>query len=360
MIAAGYRVRGREERPFAIFLVKTSLLQPGGCRAHLWRHLGTVLVIFLLAALAPPWARGAAAPAVDLTVLHRFSIDVLKVGPTLASDGKLYGTAFNGGSDGYGFVFSIATTGGAVTILHNFSYADGAEPTASLVQGSNGDFYGTTSEGGAHGAGTIFSMTPAGVLTTLYSFNVSDGATPIGGVIIGSDGNLYGTTSAGGKNGYGTVYQLMCEGMLTTLYNFDVNSGVSPQAGLVEASNGIFYGTTTDFDGVGPRSDLTNAAVYGTVFSISAAGVFTTLHTFDGADGDNPLGGLVLDTDGNFYGTTFQGGANKTGTIFRLTPAGAFTSIFSFPANINGNPAEGIYPAASLIHDSKGICMART
>ncbi len=147
------------------------------------------------------------------------------------------------------------------TNLHSFqSFPNGASPNG-LVQGGDGDFYGTTQSGGAYNAGTVFKISASGALTTLYSFNGgNDGANPYAGLVQGSDGYFYGTTEGGGTEGCGTVFQISTNGVLTTLHSFiGGNDGAAPQAGLVQGSDGYFYGTT-GFEGWG---------ISGTVFKIS-------------------------------------------------------------------------------------------
>jgi len=181
------------------------------------------------------------------------------------------------------------------------------------VQATNGNFYGTTEIGGADGYGTVFKITPKGALTTLYSFcaqlNCTDGATPYAGLVQATNGNFYGTTFNGGADGYGTVFRITSRGTLRTLHSFDGTDGASPIAGLVQATNGNFYGTT----------EIGRANGEGTVFEITPRGTLTTLHSFAGADGAFPFAGLAQDTDGNFYGTAYQGGTANDGTVFSLS-----------------------------------------
>jgi uncharacterized repeat protein (TIGR03803 family) len=177
---------------------------------------------------------------------------------------------------------ALALPAQTFTTLHSFDNTDGAEPQVSLVQGIDGDFYGTTKFGGANGDGTVFKLTPSGTLTTLHSFDDTDGAEPSGGFILATDGNFYGTTQAGGARGDGTVFKIAPSGMLTTLYSFCSESGCTdgadPSGGLVQAVDGNFYGPTADggADGVG------------TVFKITPSGALTTLHSFGVTDGSLP------------------------------------------------------------------------
>lgn len=244
----------------------------------------------------------------------------------VGSDGNFYGTTVGGGTDltcasGCGTIFRISPTG-SLTTLHNFSYpTDGAEPFAALIEGSDGNFYGTTSGGGPNSfaEGTVFKMTPSGTLTTLYVFDSAHGGDPFGSLVQGSDGNLYGTTYAGGIhdcfNPCGTVFQITPQGSLTILHKFVLTDGGGPSGALILASDGNFYGTTS----IG--GDVSCNAPYGcgTIFRISPSGSLVTLHSFGGTDGAYPTGGLIQATDGNFYGTTFQGGANGKGTVFKLS-----------------------------------------
>ena len=182
------------------------------------------------------------------------------------------------------------------------------------MQGSDGNFYGTTSLGG-NGNGTVYQITPAGVLTTLYSFSATDGSDPVAGLVQGSDGNFYGTTAEGGASDYGTVFRITSTGALTTLYSFGGgNDGGSPEAALAQGGDGNFYGTTF---GEGANGD-------GTVLQITPAGVMTPLHSFIGSDGADPTAALTLDGHGNFYGTTFGDGTTNDGTIFELVVRPAF------------------------------------
>jgi len=253
-----------------------------------------------------------------------------------ASDGNFYGTTYGGGASnncgysGCGTVFRI-TPSGTLTTLHSFAGADGAIPTAGLVQATDGNFYGTTYGGyysGNYTFGTVFRITPSGTLTTLYSFcqrnGCTDGGAPWAGLVQASDGNFYGTTHQGGTNGYGTVFKITPWGTLTTLYSFCAQSGCPdgrvPFAGLVQASDGNFYGTT--YYG-GTNCGGNDNYGCGTVFKITPSGALTTLYSFcpqtGCTDGAYPFAGLVQATDGNFYGTTYDGGTDGYGTVFRLT-----------------------------------------
>jgi uncharacterized repeat protein (TIGR03803 family) len=246
------------------------------------------------------------------------------------TDGNFYGTTYLGGANSYGTVLKV-TSAGALTTLHSFNGTDGAWPLAGLIQATNGNLYGTTDGGGANAVGTVFKITPGGALTTLHSFNFTDGANPYAGLVQATNGNFYGTTANGGTNGQGTVFKITPAGALTTLHSFNYFTDGSPYAGLVQATNGNFYGTT-----------LGAANGNGTVFKVTSAGALTTLHYFNGTDGAIPYAGLVQATNGNFYGTTEGGGATGAGTVFKITPAGTLTTLHSFNGTDGGSPYGGL------------------
>jgi uncharacterized repeat protein (TIGR03803 family) len=257
-----------------------------------------------------------------------------------ATNGKLYGTTFYGGANRkeYGTVFSI-TAGGMLTTLHHFDFTDGENPAGVLVQAANGNLYGTTLYGGANGPyGTVFSITASGMLTTLRSFDRTDGGNPYAGLIQATNGTFYGTTFEGGASvncavaGCGTVFSITASGTLTTLHSFDKTDGKNPEARLVQATNGDFYGTTGEGGANG----------YGTVFKITPSGVLTTLHSFDDTDGSYPTAGLVQASNGDFYGTTGEDGASGEGTVFKITPSGTLTTLHSFDRTDGGNPYAGL------------------
>jgi len=242
------------------------------------------------------------------------------------TDGNFYGTTelggthCNSGGVACGTFFKL-TPAGTETVLYNFgaTSADGNTPEAGVIEGPDGNFYGTTIQGGAHGLGTVFKITPAGVETVLYSFGAtsSDGAEPVAGLILGSDGNFYGTTQAGGANhSLGTVFKITPAGVESVLYSFGATSsdGAIPVAGLLQGADGNFYGTTSA-GGVNGVVAVTS----GTVFEVTPTGVETVLHSFGtGTDGAEPEGGLIQDAEGNLYGTTFLGGASDNGTVFKI------------------------------------------
>jgi uncharacterized repeat protein (TIGR03803 family) len=271
-----------------------------------------------------------------------------------AANGNFYGTTYYGGTNHRGTVFKI-TQGGTLTTLYSFcsqtNCTDREGPLAGLVQAANGDFYGTTQYAGANGGGTAFKITPGGTLTTLYSFcsqtNCTDGADPYAGLVQAANGDFYGTTYSGGANGnYGTVFKITPGGTLTTLYSFcsqtNCTDGAGPQAGLVQAADGDLYGTTV--------SGGTNTN--GTVFKITPTGTLTTLHSFNGTtDGATPAAGLVQAINGDFYGTA-SSGANNYGTVFKITPSGTLTTLYRFCHQTHC--PDGATPYAGLVQDTNG------
>jgi uncharacterized repeat protein (TIGR03803 family) len=281
------------------------------------------------------WSTAVATAQNHLVVLHPFASQG-PVNPTAslieATDGNFYGTTPGGGS-GFGTVFRM-TPGGTVTVLHDFAGGtDGADPEASLVQATDGNFYGTTVSGGTDsfgsGLGTVFRMTPSGTVTVLHSFTgvgFGDGDGPLAPLIQATDGNFYGTTSSGGTSNAGTVFQMTPSGTVTILHAFTGGmggiDGAIPEAALIQATDGNFYGAT--YSG-----------------GTSNGGTVTVLHTFTGGtDGSHPFAALIQATDGNFYGTTGNGGASgpDRGTVFRMTPAGAVTVLHAFGVTDGANP----------------------
>jgi uncharacterized repeat protein (TIGR03803 family) len=260
------------------------------------------------------------------------------------TNGNFYGTTEYGGASGLGTVFQV-TPAGVLTTLASFSGTNGSHPAAALLQGSDGNFYGTTANGGTNGSnGTVFQMTPTGTLTTVVSFNGINGIYPAAGLVQGSDGNFYGTTASGGASGMGTVFKMTTAGVLTTLVSFNNNDGAAPLAALVQGSDGNFYGTTSQ----GGNLSLNIGAGYGTVFKMTSAGVLTTLVVFNGSSGGSSMAALVQGTNGNFYGTTEHGGASGAGTVFKMTSAGALTTLVSF------NGANGTSCVGGLVQGSDG------
>ena len=322
-----------------------------------------------------------------------------QAGLTLGPDGSLFGTTEYGGSSGDGTVFKL-TTDGTLTTLVIFNSTNGANPQASLTQGPDGNFFGTTEYGGSHdaadgGDGTVFEVTSNGTLTTLFNCNSTNGYSPEAGLTLGPDGNFYGTTAYGGSSiavfpsgvNYGTIFELTTNGTWTTLVNFNVTNGSYPLAGLTLGPDGDFYGTASSGGSSGvygtmfkmttngtlttlvnfyytnggyPQASLTlgsdgnfygttsgggssgDPPGYGTVFRVTTNGALTTLINFSSDNGQSPYAGLALGPDGNFYGTTWQGGNSGLGTVFKLTPGGTLTTLLSFNGANGGSPSAGL------------------
>ncbi len=274
--------------------------------------------------------------------------------PTLAADGSFFGTARDGSPGDSGTVFHL-TAAGALSTLYSFTgnaRADGGNPTAPLLLGSDGNFYGSTASGGDNStaASSIFRITPGGTFTTLYSFTFgNDGGAPYGALLQAADGSFYGTASVGGAGDAGTVFKLTPAGVFSTLYSFSGGSdGAAPEGGLILGKDGNFYGTTSSGHAVGGG--------HGTVFRLTPAGALTTLYRFSGGnDGDAPEGALLLGGDGNFYGTTAYGGSGNDGTVFQLTPAGVLTTLYAFTGG-----ADGKFPMAGLAQGGDGALYGTT
>ncbi len=315
-------------------------------------------------------------------------------------DGYLYGTTGYGGSNNNGTIFKVNTTGTSYVPLFNFDAANSGPylPTAALTLSSfDGNFYGTTAGGGTFNYGTLFRFNASTkTLTILHDFTSTEsspsgppaeasnddlygvtqaGATyhlmvatetyvplpnPVsnlarGPLLPATDGYLYGATGEGGKYGYGTVFRMSTTGAINIIYGkFNDPNGIEPSGPLVQGTNGSLYGTT--YDGGGTPDA-------GTVFNLTLpppAPTLTTLHSFDGTDGDSPAAGLVLASDGNFYGTTAYGGANLVGTLFKITPGGAFTSLFDFTDEAGETGVSGDYPDTTIMEDTNGVLYGLT
>ena len=318
------------------------------------------------------WTRNPTPILSSIQTLASLGRAASELGKTRREIGKLrWGLAF--------FVLCLVTavlaSAQTLTTLVSFNGSDGGNPyRMSLVQGRDGNLYGTTQFGGDHtgcstvfsGCGTIFKVTTGGTLTSLYSFcaktNCTDGAQPVAGLVLGTDGNFYGTTEYAGANclAYydycgGTIFKITPSGTFTTLYSFCSQAGCAdgsqPTAGLVQATDGNFYGTTYA-GGV-----QANYCAQGTVFKVTPTGAFTTLYNFGQqpgcSDGSRPLGALIQGTDGNLYGTTVSGGNSyHYGTVFKITTAGTLTTlkVLQFPQQ----------PFAGLVQGADGKFYATT
>jgi uncharacterized repeat protein (TIGR03803 family) len=244
----------------------------------------------------------------------------------LGRDGFFYGTTYRS--------IYRADSAGNVTTLHTFDSSQGFGLNGPLVEDDLGNFYGTAFQGGQGRRGTVFTMSPAGNVTVLHFFNSQSEYQPAGELVRGPDGFLYGTTTWGGFLSYGGVaFKIDTAGNYSTLHNFYAAGygpeGMRSQAGLLLSSDGVFYGTTSQ-NGL----PVNSSSVKGTVFRMNATGAIEVLRTFTGSDGATSYAGLLQGKDGNLYGTTVFGGANNKGTIFRLDPrARPVIASFTFTPN---------------------------
>jgi uncharacterized repeat protein (TIGR03803 family) len=316
------------------------------------------------------------APDGTETVLHEFTAELDGSGPygglTMDATGDLYGTTATAGSSGCGgidygcgTVFRI-TPKGKESIVYAFGGgSDGAYPLAGLVADKKGNLYGTTSDGGGGtqcivqfgGCGTVFKLTPKGVETVLYAFGGgSDGANPQAALIADKQGNLFGTTAYGGNTadcnqgaspGCGVVFEVTAGGTEKTLYAFQGgNDGWSPVADLTRDKAGNLYGTTQ----AGGSTSACSGVGCGIVFKIAPDGTETILYDFTGGnDGAHPSAGVIADSKGNLYGTTYSGGAYDNGTVFKLTSAGKFKVLNAFTGG-----SSGAAPIADLFKGANG------
>ena len=315
------------------------------------KHRGTVLSIFagvLLFAVA--------ASAQTYTVLYTYPIGSGSnsgiTAPQVMSqgrDGNLYSTIQNDGTKNVGTVYSM-TTAGTLSTVYSFCpvtpCTDGANPWGGVTLGFDGNFYGTTQGGGTHAAGTVFKVTPTGTLTTSWNFaNGTDDSVPVYTTALGQDGNMYGV-SVGQYNGqYGALFKVSAAGVFKALRDFGYTNGADPNL-PTQGTDGNFYGTTQG--GGDPTCKC------GVVYKATAAGAITVLHAFKGypTDGYRPIGILTQGPDGNFYGTTYRGGAHNEGSVFKITPAGVSTLLYSFNYG-NGN-FDAQLPVAGLTLGSDG------
>jgi uncharacterized repeat protein (TIGR03803 family) len=283
-------------------------------------------------------------------------------GVSLGIDGNFYGTTESGGTFNRGTIFRV-TSSGTLATLYNFGTCqypciDGFIPNSPPMQGADGNFYGTTPHSGdGTNDGIAYQITSTGKYKILHVFSLSSGGyNPDAPFIQGTDGSFYGTTTVGGKSlsstcvaafssfSCGTVFKMTATGHVTFLHEFVQTDGAGPIGPVTQGSDGNFYGTTSE----GGTSKL------GVVFKMTSKGVLTVLHNFAGSDGQNPDGGLVQASDGNFYGTTSGGGTLGHGTIFKVTLAGAFSVIHNFDST------NGATPEVTMVQHTNGILYGDT
>jgi uncharacterized repeat protein (TIGR03803 family) len=256
--------------------------------------------------------------------------------PVLDKAGNLYGTTLYGGTDNLGTLWKL-TPSGIETVLWSFGNGtDGALPLG-LFMDKRGNLYGATLQGGTDNLGTVFKVTPSGTETVLWNFGSgTDGATPMGGVTEDKDGNFFGTTSAGGAHNGGTVFELTSSGTEKVLWSFgNGTDGLEPDGPVLNV-NGTLYGTTRLGGAIAPNQ--------GTVWKLTPSGTETVLHSFGYThgvltdDGLQPDGNVVMDGKGNLYGNCHTAGHYANGTTFKLMPSGKFKVLHAFQATEGTNP----------------------
>jgi len=260
-------------------------------------------------------------------------------------DGNLYGTIGDDNANAAGSAFQM-TTAGKFTRIYAFcqltTCADGSGPWGGLSLGKDGNLYGTTTGGGTVRAGTAFRLTPTGTLVTLFNYdNKTDGAAPWYPLLQGVDGNFYAASTSVYAGDYGAFSKITATGTQKTLVDFNYTNGNNPNL-PTQATDGLFYGTALSGGSKG----------LGVAYKITAAGKITVLHNFIGypTDGTNPIGVLTQGNDGAFYGVTYAGGAKNLGSVFKITSTGVLTILHSFA----GYPADGTWPRSGLILGSDG------
>jgi uncharacterized repeat protein (TIGR03803 family) len=265
------------------------------------------------------------------------------------ADGNLYGDTARGGSLGWGTVFKLDTSR-TERVLYNFADTGGHGwgPSAGLLLDELGNLYGATYNGGSHGYGTMFEIT-YGVEVALHNFTGSGGEYPyLTSVLMDKSGNLYGITYMGGASGYGTVYELSKSGRFEVLHSFagGTTDGCYPEGTLLMDADGNLYGTATECGSSGN----------GIVWRVSKNGTETVLHNFAGgsSDGAIPAAGVIMDAKGNLYGTTYEGGTQGDGTVYELSEKGILTVLYSFTGS------DGIGPIGGLTRGSNGTLYGTT
>lgn len=288
-----------------------------------------------LGALLPLILTSPAVAQVTVETVHRLpSPGSYPSGQLLkAADGTLFGMAYSGGVHGWGTIFKYSPDG-QFSKIHDFNGKNGTYPSGYWVVGRDGNYYGTTSGGGENDAGTLFRLTPAGAVETVAQFKYSMVGTPHGQFLQAADGSFYGTGYSGGAADGGAVWKVSPSGALSIIAEFGQDTGKYPGGGLTAGPDGAYYGTTTYSGQFGG----------GSFFKVRPTGGLTVFAHFGGADlGSGPAGPLILAADGNFYGTTRNGGVNSYGTVFRATPEGVVTTIAKF------HPTNGTIPIGGLI-----------
>lgn len=260
-------------------------------------------------------------------------------------DGFLYGMTSAGGTNSYGTIFKISTSGDFTVIKHLNFTTDGAHPHGHLTLGTDGNFYGINYSGGNAGGGTVFKLTQAGIYSVIHNMALAtEGGQSYSSLTWGSDGYLYGTAYGGGSNSYGTIFKVATDGKLTVIKQLSPADGTYPYSDIIQAKDGNYYGTCS---GGGQY----NAGV---IFKVTKSGVYSIVRSFSSsADGGSPAGGLLQDTDGTFYGITRSGGSKSGGTIYKLTTANAYSVVHPLDYNNEGHSS-----SAALVKGNDGSLYA--
>jgi uncharacterized repeat protein (TIGR03803 family) len=307
--------------------------------------------VFALAALSLALAPNATSGQ-TLTVLYNFGSNPgdptypREIGNIVeAKDGSIITTSQQGGATGHGTVFKI-TTDGKLTVLHSFNGAsEGAGPQSGVVIGPDGCYYGTCFGGGAKGTGILWKVAPDGTFSLLHTLEPGNGSFPISGPVLGKDGSFYGATSYIDNFLLGAVYRMTPTGGYTALYKFNGKDAATIgyfASGLTTAKDGNFYGTT-----------FRGGAGFGTVYKVTPAGQISAIHKFDGTHGATAYN-LTQASDGNLYGACTTGGTANFGLVYKLTPAGEFTVLHTFTG------PDGAAPVAGLVEAKDGYLYGNT
>lgn len=250
------------------------------------------------------------------------------------SDGNFYGSTLRGGGHDGGTFFKCTPAGGLTPLL-SFPNVSGEGIEDALIEGTDGAFYGTTRAGGSNFLGGIVRVTTNGAMTTIASFNQTNGSRPLGWLTSDAEGNFYGTANEGSSNGYGCVFKVTSTGEIATLHSFNATDG-SPEPGLTRREDGAFVGAT-----IGPYPSFS-----GILFSITQAGMLTNLAQFTGVT--IPVCRFAEDAAGNLFGTTIALYGYGMGTVFKLAPDGVLNTLLTF------SETNGAYPYAGLVRAHNG------
>ncbi len=295
-----------------------------------------------------PLSRAATASESGLQVIYTFSLEAyepkMPTGNLIeGDDGELYGTTRGGGPhESDGTLFKLSKDG-HLTVIQYFPWTNSpSTPTGQLVRGLDGSIYGTT-QGGVYGNGTIYRVSSNGTVSTVYSFRYDTNGSSPHGITQTPDGNFYGVTTSGGTFNRGTIFKYSTNGTFNCLWSFDNTNGGYPRGQLLLAGDGNLYGTTLGY-----------LPSIGTVFRCSTDGRVTTLVAFDNTNGARPDCDLVLGEEGEMYGSTTSGGQFGLGTLFKITTNGALTTLFHFDGT------NGKLPNGSLMRSRQGYLYGLT